>query len=117
MEQKTVEWNKIKYKVWAKNEWEKAKAAAKNAVNWTFEHPMEAVALVGAAAGLTNKVGKIYCTRKEVVRRKRDFYDTRTGRHVYAKRNLKPWEEELVDERFKNGESYVSIFRDMNLMK
>ena len=116
-EEKTVRWDEIKHKVWLKNTWNKVKDKAARAGNWILEHPIEAATLGGVAASIVSKGTKAYCTHAETVRRNRDFYDPRTGRHVYAKRNLKGWEEELIDERYNNGESYVSIFRDLNLMK
>ena len=114
-EKKTVECNKIKYKVWAKNEWEKAKAGVRYAWNWTLEHPVEAVAFAGVGLKLTDKVSKMYCAHKEDVRRERNFYDTRTGKNTKANRRPTHKQAREIDERFKRGESYISILSDMGL--
>ena len=117
MENKVPRWNDIKRKIWIQNTWNKIKLGAKSTWDWVLEHPMETIAIAGGVAGVTKKACGAYKTHAEDVRRRRDFYDPRTGRHSYVRRDLKGWEEELIDERYNNGESYVSILRDMNLMK
>jgi hypothetical protein len=113
----TVKWNKVKYKIWFKQTYERAKDKGRALVSWIAEHPMEAVALGGVAAGVVRKTSNAYCTYKEDVRRNTDYWDPRTGTHAHIRRKLKPAEQETVDERFRKGESYVQIFRDMNILK
>ena len=113
----TVRWDKIKHKIWLKQKWERAKEKGRAIGRWCAEHPLEAITIVGSIAGVTKKASNAYCAHREDVRRRRDFWDPRTGRHSYVRRDLKAWEEEEVDERYNNGESYVKIFRDMNLLK
>ena len=113
----TVRWDKVKRKIWLKQTWEKTKMKAVQAGNWVIENPIAAVTILGTCATLVGKAGRIYTTHAEDVRRRRDFYDPRTGKHTNIKRDLKGWEAEEVDERYNNGESYVKIFRSMNLMK
>lgn len=119
-------WDDIKRKVWLKNEYEKAKDkvkcgakkvgdAAIGVVNWTKENPFAAAMLAAAGAKIISTGARSYSLHAEGLRRERDFYDPRTGRHTITKRNLRPWESEEVDFRYDNGESYVSIFRDMGI--
>lgn len=117
----TVRWNDVKRKVWLKNEFNKAKAAvckaANDVKNFVVNNPVESAAIAGAAMTIVSKGTKAYCTHAENVRRETDFYDTRTGTHAHAKRRLKTREQTEIDERFRNGESYISILNDMNLLK
>ena len=113
----TVKWSKIKWKLYFQQKKERAKEKLRGLGRWIAEHPMETLAIAGGAAGVVKKTSNMYCAHREDVRRRRDFWDPRTGRHSIVKRDLKRWEEEEVDERYTNGESYVKIFRDMNLLK
>lgn len=117
MEDKTVRWDSIKRKIWFQQKVARIKDGAKRFGNWVIENPIAAMTLAGMTAGIVNKASRAYCTHAEDVRRRRDFYDTRTGRHAHIRRDLKAWEQEEVDERFQQGESYVKIFRDMNILK
>ena len=114
-EEKTVKWEEVKRKIALKQKVEKAKAKAAKAWEWCLDNPMLAMAGLGAVTSLVSKGARAYNTHAEDVRRRRDFYDTRTGKHVIAKRDLKIWESDVVDERFRGGESYAQIFRDLNI--
>ena len=113
----TVKWSKVKHKIWLEQKIARGKERMKAVGNWVLEHPMEALAIAGSTGVTVRKVSNMYCAHREDVRRRRDFWDPRTGRHSNIKRDLKPWESEEVDERYQNGESYVKIFRDMKLLK
>lgn len=115
MSEKTVNLKELKLKIAIKQRIEKAKATGKKAVDWCIENPMAALAILGAGTSIVTKTTRAYNTHAENVRRRRDFYDTRTGKHVIAKRDLDIWESDEVDERFRNGESYAKIFREMNI--
>lgn len=110
-----VLWNEVKRKVALKQKVEKVKEAGAKAWHWCLENPMPALAVLGSAASIVTKATRAYGVHTENVRRRRDFYDPRTGKHVIAKRDLKIWESDEIDERFRNGESYAHIFRDMNI--
>ena len=111
----TVKWNDIKRKIWLQQKMARFKAGCKAAGKWVLEHPMEALALGGGAATLIKKGSNMYCAHAEDVRRRRDFYDTRTGRHSVLTRDLRRSEQVEVDRRFTAGETYVHIFDDMGI--
>jgi len=113
-----IKWDKPEQiKAWARQKAARAKMKAGDVVRWIKEHPVEAAALGTAAVTVANKGAKIYGIHSEMKRRDTDFYDPRTGTHAFTRRRLKAREQAEIDRRYNQGESYVSIFNDMNLLK
>ena len=81
------------------------------------ENPITAALFVGVGTTAINSVSKAYCAHAEQVRRDRDYFDPRTGKHAIAKRKLDAYEQAYVDEQYNLGRSYVSILSDMELLK
>lgn len=91
--------------------------AAWKVVNFCIENPIAAALIAGTASSAITQATKAYKDHNEMVRRRRDFFDPRTGRHCFAKRDLDPNEQAYVDARHDNGETYVKILSDMGLLK
>lgn len=128
MSDKTVRWDDIKRKIWLKQTFERVKMKLKDtfefvkgiltgAILWCKNHPVKAASIASSAAYVVGKFAKIYVTHAESVRRDRDFYDPRTGRHTKARRNVKPWESAEIDRRYNQGEPYSQILRDLGLAR
>ena len=97
---------------------DKAIEQGERIVKGLIEHPERAIALMSAAGLLAGKVNKIHQTNAEDRRRKRDFYDPRTGRWCTARRDLTPKEEAEIERRYKlNKESYREILYSMHILK
>lgn len=98
---------------------EKVIMAGSKAMNFALENPILSILIIGLATDATKSVAKMYVTHAEDVRRRRDFFDPRTGRHNLIKRDLDPDEQAYVDERYRNDSSvtYSQIFSDMDLLK
>lgn len=112
-----INYKALKTKIWLKDKKEKAKAMAFKALDWCSKNPMAAASLGGAAVAGLKTVRKLANNHYEEVDRRRRFYDPRTGRYTYIRRDLTPAEDAYVTRRFKNGESYSEIFYDMGLIK
>jgi len=106
---------KCKLKIENGKTWISAKISS--AIMWIEDHPTEAIAIGGAIATGTSKAIKVAKLHSDRVHRERDFYDPRLGRYTRARR--KPTNDELdyIERRYKNGDSYNSIFRDMGLRR
>jgi hypothetical protein len=89
----------------------------KNGVEWVKENPVAASVIAGSIATTSVKVASIVRINDERIRRERDFYDPRTGKHTMAKRKPRGSELDEIEWRYSIGESYNSILRDMNLRK
>lgn len=84
------------------------------------EHEKEVKAIapyVVAAALMTGKqMSKNVRAIKERSEREARFYDPRTGRYCYARRELTPAEQMNVERRYSLGESYTEILYSMKLL-
>ena len=73
--------------------------------------------VVGGVTVVANAISKHNKIKAETMLKERKIYDPRMG-HYYELRK-KPtqiqWSE--IDERFRNGEGYGSILKDMGLLK
>ena len=98
----------------------KAGIKARDAKQWISENKEVAVGIATVAipsiAALGGKVVSRNKVAKEEKRRARDFYDPRTGRHWVCKRNPSIKEQIRIENRYKLGESYGSILKDMKLI-
>ena len=104
---------KLKLKMENGKAWALAKAS--NLKNWIVNHPYEAMALGGSIVAGATKGVRMAKHHEEKVHRERDFYDPRTGRYTRAKRKPKNYELDEIEFRYRNGESYNEILREMNL--
>ena len=92
-------------------------AKASNLKTWVINHPYEAMALSGSIVAGTTKVVKVAKHHEEKVHRERDFYDPRCGRTTRCKRRPSNYELDEIEFRYRNGESYNEILREMGLRK
>lgn len=86
------------------------------AFNYVKEHPLEAATTVGTLFAGYKKLHSMRLDYVEEDRRHRDFYDPRTGKHVWARRKLTARELMRIDARYKAGDSYTQILADMGLL-
>lgn len=100
------------------------KAAAKKGTQllyegakWANENKELAMFLAAVAVKLGKNGAKAYVAYSENVRKRRRFYDPRTGKYSYIRRDLTSYEQNVVDLRYANGETYWMIFYDMGLLK
>lgn len=98
----------------------KAGIKAKEAGQWVSENKELVIGVatvtIPAAIGFGGKLVSRNKVAKEEKRRARDFYDPRTGRHWICKRNPSIKEQIRIENRYKLGESYGSILKDMKLL-
>lgn len=85
--------------------------------NFCAENPIAAALIAGTATTAIQSSAKAYTAHVEQVRRERDYFDPRTGKHAIAKRKLDAYEQAFVDEQYALGKSYVQILHDMELLK
>lgn len=82
---------------------------------WMINHPYEAAGLGTTAVIGTREVVRAVRRHEDKVHRERDFYDPRCGRTTRAKRRPSTYELDEIEFRYRNGESYNEILREMNL--
>lgn len=117
MENKTMKEKGKSIKNWCSETAEKVGTRARLIAEWIHDNPVAAVTIATAAASCANKGYKAYKLYDENKRRNRMFYDPRAHRWSEAKRNLRWYENDEVDARYNNGESYHKILGDMRLLK
>ena len=117
MENKTVNLKEFKVKAWLSEKYQKAKTAVTGVIHWIEENPVAAsvIAMFGTQVVRTYRKGVIEANAEK--RRRRRFYDRRQDRWMEARRDLTKSEEEEIEIRYKNGESYRAILDDMRLLK
>lgn len=93
------------------------KKAGGEVITWVKDHPIESATIATATCGTVSKGYKLYKAYDENKRRKRMFYDPRTHRWSEARRDLKWYENNAIDDRYASGESYHHILGDMGLLK
>lgn len=109
------------WKLKVKTEAERIRRAFKDTVRdiWEFckDNPAEAAAIAGSGAIIARKAVKAHEINAEDRRRRKDFYDPRSGDHVITKRPLTPKQKVEVDRRRREDEkeTYVHIFDDMGI--
>lgn len=98
----------------------KAGIKAKEAGQWISENKEVAIGVATVAipsiAAFGGKVVSRNKVAKEEKRRARDYYDPRTGRHWVCKRTPSMKDQLRIEARYKAGESYGSILKDMKLI-
>lgn len=84
------------------------------------EHEKEVKAIAPYAVAAVFMAGKHMSRNahaaKEKGERESRFYDPRTGRYCYARRELTPAEQMNVERRYRLGESYTEILYSMKLL-
>lgn len=109
--------DETKFERWIRQRIAKAKAAVFKVVDFAVENPLLTAIVVGSASSAISKGASAYKTFAEDRRRRRDFFDPRTGMHVLTRRNLDSQETAYVDRRYRAGDSYAQIFNDMKVLK
>lgn len=74
-------------------------------------------AALGLATGIAKGVSSIKKKNAADNHKNREFYDSRTHRWTFIRRDLKPQEQFEVARRYASGESYEEIFYRMRLLK
>ena len=104
---------------------EKAKAWVKNRKTdvecfWA-ENKEEIVALtpvaIGGIAVLAKAISKHNAIKAEQMLKDRKIYDPRMGHYYTMKRKPTDWQWTEIDRRFRNGEGYGEILKDLGLLK
>jgi hypothetical protein len=86
-------------------------------VKWCSENKEMAFTLLTTVVALMKLLIKAKNNRKEDEWRSRRFYDRRTDRWCYAKKKPTKKQESMIEERYRDGESYREILDSMNLLK
>lgn len=86
-------------------------------VEWCLQNKEAAFTLLTTVVALMKLVIKAINNRKEDEWRSRRFYDRRTDRWCYAKKKPTKKQESMIEERYRDGESYREILDSMNLLK
>lgn len=100
-----------------KEKFEAGKEKVKAGIEYVDEHREVVLPLVIGGLAVAKKAAATHATYKEEKDRRTRFWDPRTGRYTYSKRILKDREEQEVETRYRNGESYREILSDMGLTK
>lgn len=117
MDKQVIDYKVLKAKLWVKEKTENAKMAAVKAVQFAKDNPMVTAAALSAAASGFRMIRKGVIEHNADVRKRRRFYDPRTGRYSWSKCDLDRYESAEVDRRYRAGESYAEILHDMGLSK
>ena len=104
---------------------EKLKAWCKNRKTdiqcfWA-ENKEEIVALtpvvIGGVTVLAKAISKHNAIRAEQILKDRKIYDPRMGHYYELRKKPTDWQWTEIDKRYKNGEGYGQILKDMGLLK
>lgn len=108
-------WRKIKQTVvtvWDKLEWQFARFVAWCLRNWDLF-----LILFAGAVAIIKEALKLRRAKLDEDYRNRRFYDRRTDRWCYANKHLNKKEQNIIESRYQDGETYRSILNDMGLLK
>ena len=81
------------------------------------DHPGESLAIFTSGAAVAGKAIQHHKKKMDVDDRQTRFYNPRTGCYSHSKRPLKPKELLEGEARFKKGEDWSEILRDMGLLR
>lgn len=112
-----VEELKTRTKVFFLNLWDRITTAMAKFLAWVVKNRTLAIFLFSSILTLVKNGCKIYRIKKEEEWRYRRFYDRRTDRWSYARRRPNKRQEEIIERRYRDGETYRSILDDMGLLK
>lgn len=107
-------WNKLKTK--ALNLWDKFTDCLARFLAWCWNNKELAIVLISGIFGLIKEGLKAYTRHKDDEWRSRRFYDRRVDRWHYAKRKPTKKQERIIEERYRDGETYRDILDSMNLL-
>lgn len=108
-------WNTIKEK--AANLWDKITDGIAAFARWCVDNKEVAITLLCTVLGLVKQSLKIAAKKQDEAYRNRRFYDRRTDRWCYARKNLTKNQQRIIEERYQDGETYRSILDSMGLLK
>lgn len=108
-------WSKLKNKAAAV--WDKFTDCLARFLAWCWNNKELAIVLISGIFGLIKEGLKAYTRHKDDEWRSRRFYDRRTDRWCYAKRKPTKRQERMIEERYRDGETYRAILDSMNLLK
>lgn len=104
-------------KGWAAKKWDRFTDWLAKAAVWCVQNWQIVLALLSAATGILKYALKVKKGKDEEEFRNRRFYDRRTDRWCYANRHLNKKQQNIIEERYLDGESYRSILDSMGLLK
>lgn len=108
-------WNVVKEK--ATDLWDKFTDGIAAFTRWCVDNKELAITLSVSVLGIVKQVLKIAANRRDESYRNRRFYDRRTDRWCYARKNLTKNQQRIIEERYQDGETYRSILDSMGLLK
>lgn len=97
--------------------WDKFTTGVANFLAWCVKNKELAIFLLSALVTIVKHTTKIVKMRKEDEWRNRRFYDRRTDRWCYARKHLSRRQQNIIEERYRDGETYRSILDSMGLLK
>ena len=106
-----------KLKIKAAELWDKFTSILARILVWCIQNWEILLVLLSALTGLTKHISKVKSAKAEEEYRNRRFYDRRTDRWCYANKHLTRKQQNLIEERYLDGESYRSILDSMGLLK
>ena len=107
-----------KVKKWAADAWDKFTTLLAKAIAWCVENKELTLMLGSSLIGAVKYTAKVIRTKREDEDwRNRRFYDRRTDRWCYAKKHLNRKQENIIERRYRDGETYREILDSMGLLK
>ena len=108
-------WEEFKRK--AADLWDRFQDKLAKALVWCIQNWQVTLTLLSASCGILKHILKIRKGKQEEEYKNRRFYDRRTDRWCYAKRHLNKKQQNIIEERYLDGESYRAILDSMGLLK
>lgn len=106
-----------KIQIFFEDLWDKVTWAFAKFVAWVYRNWDLALILIAATVGIIREALKYRRVKMEDEFRNRRFYDRKTDRWCYANRHLTKRQEDIIETRHLDGETYRSILDDMGLLK
>lgn len=104
-------------KGWAAKKWDQFTDWLAKAAVWCVQNWQVVLALLSAAGGVLKFALKVRKNKADEEYKNRRFYDRRTDRWCYANRHLSRKQQDMIERRYLDGETYRSILSDMGLLK
>lgn len=102
---------------WASEVWDKFTTVAAKFIAWCVANKELAFVIFSSLVTAWKYTVKVIKLKKEEEWRNRRFYDRRTDRWCYAKKKLNRRQENIIEERYRDGETYREILDSMGLLK
>lgn len=116
-ENKTLSFDKVKFKLKVEQAKRKVVSGVKSAAAWCMENKELVAVMAGGGLGIAKVMGKIHGAHREDYVHDRRHWDPRAGEYVESRRKLSKCERLELDERYRAGESKIHILDDMGLLK